>query len=87
MYHQKSFMGTLYIGITLSVLPSLHISCKHNAFLMEEPLLMKLYTLEDVHKGSRTGRKNINVDNYLCETWVSLSDLTHSLSCFCLYYK
>jgi len=61
VYHQKSFMGTLYIGITLSVLPSLHISCKHNAFLMEEPLLMKLYTLEDVYKGSRTGLKNINV--------------------------
>jgi len=36
----------VYIGITLSDCPSVHMSCNPNSSLMDEPILMKLYTVQ-----------------------------------------
>jgi len=38
----------VYIGITLSDCPSVHMSCNPNSSLMDEPILMKLYTVYEL---------------------------------------
>ena len=54
-----------YIGITLSV----HISCKCNSSQIDEPILMKVYTvvlygLRMYMKEDNPGPNNIKGDNY-----------------------
>jgi len=55
------------IGITLALCLPVHMSCKCNSSLMDEPILMKLYTIAVYHmcmKEDNPGLKHFKGDKF-----------------------